>query len=118
MNHAYYNSDFEAFLSNSDDEIVGKLNKAGTAFASQWTNTTTSWDNSINILKESFRELLEHNNLAEQIFLLNAYRVLLTRAREGIVIFVPEGDSEDETRLPQFYNAIYDYLKGCGLEVI
>ena len=62
MNHAYYNSDVEAFLANSDDEIVGKLNKAGTAFASQWTITTTSWDSSINILKESFRELLEHNN--------------------------------------------------------
>jgi len=40
------------------------------------------------------------NNLAEQKFLLNTYRVLLTRAREGIVIFVPKGDSEDETRLP------------------
>jgi DUF2075 family protein len=58
------------------------------------------------------------NNLAEQKFLLNTYRVLLTRAREGIVIFVPKGDSEDETRLPQYYNAIYDYLKACGLEVI
>ena len=51
-------------------------------------------------------------------FLLNTYRVLLTRAREGLVIFVPLGDQEDPTRLPSFYDPIYEYLKSCGLEDI
>lgn len=51
-------------------------------------------------------------------YLLNTYRVLLTRAREGIIIFVPEGNPEDETRLPEFYNPIFEYLKSCGLEEI
>ncbi len=56
------------------------------------------------------------NTIAEQQFLLNTYRVLLTRAREGIIIFVPPGDEKDATRLPEFYNPIYDYLKSCGVE--
>jgi len=51
-------------------------------------------------------------------FILNKYRVLLTRAREGMVIFVPAGDVEDPTRLPEFYNPIADYLKSCGVPEI
>lgn len=56
--------------------------------------------------------------IVEQQFLLNTYRVLLTRAREGIIVFVPEGDSADETRLPEFYDPIFEYLVTCGLESI
>lgn len=55
------------------------------------------------------------NGIAERQFLLNSYRVLLTRAREGIIIFVPQGDPTDYTRMPEFYNPIYDYLISCGL---
>ena len=48
----------------------------------------------------------------------NGYRVLLTRARKGMVIFVPKGDLseplEDETRNPDYYDEIYDYLLECG----
>jgi len=49
---------------------------------------------------------------------LNAYRVLLTRARQGMVICVPEGDPEDHTRLPKFYDGTYQYLKSMGFEEI
>jgi hypothetical protein len=45
-----------------------------------------------------------------QRYLLNAYRVLLTRARQGMVIFVPKGDAADHTRLPKFYDETYEYL--------
>jgi hypothetical protein len=48
-------------------------------------------------------------------YLLNAYRVLLTRARQGMVIFVPPGDSSDPTRSPAFYNATYEYLSALGI---
>jgi hypothetical protein len=51
-------------------------------------------------------------------YLRNAYRVLLTRARQGMVIFVPQGDSADPTRAPQFYDGTFEYLKGLGLGVI
>lgn len=57
-------------------------------------------------------------NLSDRQYLLNKYRVLLTRAREGLIIFVPEGDITDETRLPEYYDPIFYYLKSCGLTVV
>lgn len=48
-----------------------------------------------------------------QIHLKNAYRVLLTRARQGLVIFVPQGDLIDPTRSPKMYDDIYKYLHNC-----
>ena len=53
-----------------------------------------------------------------QSYLKNAYRVLLTRARQGMVIVVPSGDDEDPTRNPNFYNNTYEYLKSIGLAEI
>jgi hypothetical protein len=49
-------------------------------------------------------------------YLINAYRVLLTRARQGMVIVVPEGNVEDHTRHPDYYNSTYDYLKSIGIK--
>ena len=54
----------------------------------------------------------------QQRYILNKYRVLLTRAREGMILFIPEGDEEDETRLPEMYNGIFDYLKSSGIKEI
>ena len=48
-------------------------------------------------------------------YLLNAYRVLLTRARQGMVIFVPPGDDSDPTRQPRFYDETFNYLVELGL---
>jgi DUF2075 family protein len=60
-----------------------------------------------------------HINKAERkLYLKNAYRVLLTRARQGMVIVVPEGDEEDHTRPPVYYNETYEYLKWVGFEEI
>ena len=66
--------------------------------------TGDSWKN---INKEEIR-----------VYLKNTYRVLLTRARQGFIIFVPQGDSEDETMQTKFYNGVYDYLKNIGIEEI
>lgn len=49
-------------------------------------------------------------------YLLNAYRVLLTRARQGMVIFVPAGSVDDPTRLPKYYDGTFDYLSKLGLQ--
>lgn len=49
---------------------------------------------------------------------LNAYRVLLTRARQGMIICVPEGNPDDHTRKPEYYNGTYEYLKSIGLKEI
>ena len=53
-----------------------------------------------------------------KLYLKNAYRVLLTRARQGMAIFVPRGSEEDATRPPEFYDGIYNYLKNIGIEEI
>ncbi len=53
-----------------------------------------------------------------QAYQKNAYRVLLTRARQGMVICVPAGDAEDDTRRPEFYDATYEYLRSLGIEEI
>ncbi len=53
-----------------------------------------------------------------QQYLLNAYRVLLTRARQGMVIVVPEGDSNDPTRNPAFYNPTWDYMVSVGFLIV
>ena len=57
-----------------------------------------------------------HINKAERkLYLKNAYRVLLTRARQGMVIVVPEGDEEDATRKPEYYDETFEYLRGIGI---
>ena len=66
------------------------------------------------------------NGQEEKRYMLNAYRVLLTRARQGIIICVPSGNSrltpegfpEDPTRLPEFYDGTYKYLKMLGIKEI
>lgn len=54
----------------------------------------------------------------QQRYLVNSYRVLLTRARQGMVIFVPRGVDEDEdsTRNSKYYDDIYEYLLSCGIK--
>ena len=58
------------------------------------------------------------NNMQQQKYLKNAYRVLMTRARQGMIIFVPSGtDPEDDpTRDSAFYDDIYKYLRSCGIK--
>jgi hypothetical protein len=53
-----------------------------------------------------------------QTYLKNAYRVLLTRARQGMVIVVPEGDTSDPTRDAAYYDPTFDYLRTIGFQVI
>lgn len=66
------------------------------------------------------------NNIELRKYMLNAYRVLLTRARAGMIICIPNGNAnktisgfwEDSTRLPEYYDGTYQYLKSLGIEEI
>lgn len=62
------------------------------------------------------------NKETNKEYQINAYRVLLTRARQGMVIVVPEGDNNniqrDDTRNPEWYDGIYDYLRSIGIKEI
>ena len=53
-----------------------------------------------------------------RLYLKNAYRVLLTRARQGMAIFVPSGSNEDPTRKHEWYDGIFEYLKLLGIPVL
>ena len=69
---------------------------------------------------------IAEKNIESQKYMLNAYRVLLTRARQGMVICVPEGNNkttpegfpEDPTRLPEYYNQTFEYFKNLGIKEI
>lgn len=58
------------------------------------------------------------NSADNRRYLLNAYRVLLTRARQGMVIFVPPGDSADATRAPENYDSTFRFLENVGVPVL
>lgn len=84
--------------------------------------TCVAWDADLRFTSEgwvykSFRGNRWQNikHIDRQRYLRNAYRVLLTRARQGMVIVVPPGDPNDPTRLPEFYEPTYAYLRSIGL---
>ncbi len=58
------------------------------------------------------------SNSDNRVYLRNAYRVLLTRARQGMVVFVPPGDSADPTRAPAFYDSVFEYFTDIGVPQI
>ncbi|MBA3513492.1 MAG: DUF2075 domain-containing protein [Pyrinomonadaceae bacterium] len=58
------------------------------------------------------------NKPERRLYQKNAYRVLLTRARQGMVIVVPTGDTDDPTRKPEFYDPTFEYLRDVGLRTI
>ena len=53
-------------------------------------------------------------------YLVNSYRVLMTRARQGMILFVPNGvdPEEDPTRDSKYYDSIYNYLVSCGIKEV
>lgn len=84
-----------------------RLNKSHTGWQHYQLRSGTKWQN---INKPINRE-----------YQINAYRVLLTRARQGMVIVVPKGDygmPPDETRKPEWYDETYNYLKEVGIKEI
>lgn len=58
------------------------------------------------------------HNLSDRNYLQNAYRVLLTRARQGLVIFIPDGDDVDHTRPKKLYDTTFSYLQSCGIPTL
>ena len=84
-----------------------------------------TWDGDLRYSEEGWQSYSFKGNKWQNIhkedrkkYLLNAYRVLLTRARQGMVLVIPEGNTEDHTRNPKFYNPTFEYLKSIGLKVL
>ena len=76
--------------------------------------TPQGWDH--NAFKGSKWQKIRQKDA--QSYQLNAYRVLMTRARQGMIICVPKGNPDDHTRQPEFYDGTYEYLKSLGIEEI
>ncbi|MFC1780798.1 DNA/RNA helicase domain-containing protein [Planctomycetota bacterium] len=115
---------------NSKDDVRSSyfLEHVATEFDIQgleldWVCVT--WDADFRYSKEGWKHLSFRGNRWTNIrkkdrknYLKNAYRVLLTRARQGMVIVVPSGDTQDITRSPKFYDDTYQYLKDIGFSEI
>lgn len=88
-----------------------------------WSCVT--WDGDLRYSDEGWNTFEFRGNKWQRIkklerkqYLINAYRVLLTRARQGMIIVVPEGNSEDHTRKSEYYDVTFNYLKEIGLHLI
>jgi hypothetical protein len=114
------------FLNDKDDTRSSYyLEDAATEFQVQgleldWTCVTWDGDLRFDGSRWSFHDFRgdRWTNIANsdnRRYLLNAYRVLLTRARQGMVIFVPPGDPSDPTRSPEFYDSTFKYLCELGV---
>ena len=84
-----------------------------------------TWDGDLRLTGEQWRHfsfvVKRWNRVKQperQKYLENAYRVLLTRARQGMVIVVPEGDPSDPTRAAEYYDPTFKYLQGIGFPTI
>ena len=87
--------------------------------------TLVAWDADLRFVDQQFQhwqfkgtKWQARRQQENRRYLENAYRVLLTRAREGMVIFIPKGDLADETRTPEFYDGTFQFLLSCGLREI
>jgi hypothetical protein len=117
------------FLNGKDDTRSSYyLEDAATEFQVQgleldWTCVTWDADLRSNDSTWSYHDFRGSRwnmikNTENRQYLLNAYRVLLTRARQGMVVFVPPGDRNDATRPPENYEPIFQYLTDVGVVVL
>lgn len=128
------------FLNDPDDVRSSNfLEDAATEFQVQGLEldwACVSWDADLRLLRQRATPASEDMTLAwsfhdfkgtkwtntraedRRRYTLNAYRVLLTRARQGMVIFVPPGDPADHTRPPQYYDETYALLRTIGVQEI
>lgn len=123
INHVHW------FLDGKDDIRSSYfLEDVATEFQVQgleldWACVT--WDGDLRFTKGGWKTFSFVGNKWQNIhkevrrkYLINAYRVLLTRARQGMVIVVPDGNKDDHTRQPEFYNSTFIYLKNIGFKTI
>ena len=117
------------FLNGADDTRSSYyLEDAATEFQVQgleldwvcvtWDADLRFTDSGWNYLSFRGRRWEAVNKPARRQYLLNAYRVLLTRARQGMVICVPQGEASDPTRDSRYYDSTFEYLAGIGIPII
>jgi len=83
-----------------------------------WDANFRRVDNAWEVYEFSGTRWQNIHDVSQRRYVANAYRVLLTRARQGLVIFVPTGDNRDPTRSTQFYDGTYEFLIVSGATAI
>lgn len=117
------------FLNNDDDvRSAFYLEDTATEFDIQGLElgwTIVCWDANFRFVDGRFQyynfkgtKWQNINNAIDRSYLKNAHRVLLTRARQGFVIFIPHGDNKDHTRPHSYYDGTYEYLKSIGIQEV
>jgi hypothetical protein len=113
-----YGHPLSTFLAASTESIIGALTQRSAFNVDQ----SQVWDGDLRYRSQGWSHHSFVGDRWNQIhkperrsYLLNAYRVLLTRARQGTVIVVPPGDAEDPTRAPAFYDPVFRFLRDIGV---
>ncbi len=108
-------SSFQCEVFATEFEIQGlELDWIGVCWGGDFTWSDSGWQLR-NFRPGTNNRWLRIKNPDKRIFRKNTYRVLLTRARQGMVLFVPKGDANDPTISTDELNATADYLERCGV---
>ena len=122
--------DVKHYFLNDDEDIRSSnfLEKTATEFDVQgleldWSIVAWDYDMSMQSREWQYKSFVgkKWQNVSKDIkrvYRTNAYRVLLTRSRRGMCIFVPRGDDKDYSRKKEFYDGTFDYLKRIGIDEI
>lgn len=121
----------ENWFLNSEDDIRSSyfLEAVASEFETQGLEldyAIVAWDADLRIENGKWAHYQMSNRLTppnwsrirsenNKIYLTNAYRVLLTRARQGFIIYIPEGVDDDATRKHEFYDPTFNYLRSIGI---
>lgn len=125
--HWFLENDTDIRSSNALEDTLTEFKVQGLEI--DWA--CVAWDADLRLSKDKtswqhyqLRNGTKWQNINKPInreYQINAYRVLLTRARQGMIIVVPQGDNgvpPDETRKPEWYDGIFNYLKEIGIKEI
>lgn len=123
--HWFLNGGADVRASNALEDAVTEFDVQGLEL--DWTGV--AWDLNLRRTGDGWQARQFRGTAWQQIsasdagigradYVRNAYRVLLTRARQGMVIFVPRGDAADATRPPAEYDAVADWLAACGIPAL
>jgi DUF2075 family protein len=104
------------------------LEEAATEFYTQGLEldyTLLIWEADLRMVNEKWEyfkfrgtKWVSIRNEVDKKYRINSYRVLLTRARKGMVIYIPKGNDSDFTRKPKFYDEFYSYLRNLSIKEI
>ncbi len=119
--HWFLNSKEDVRSSYALEDVVTEFDVQGL----ELDYAIVAWDADLRLIDGKWQyklfkgsKWINKNKREDQLYLKNSYRVLLTRSRQGMILFIPKGSERDQTRQKAFYDGIYNYLRGLGIDEI